>query len=118
MSALETVRCINHLHVHVCSRGSLSSHVHVNVFKKKWFRFPDSWNKERKMAAQTDERVDEMIVPKCRVWNIEEKQSHIQDRFHVQIVYGARHDQDQWIGVKGEQENRDLAKVIHLICMA
>ena len=68
------------------------------------------------MERPTDERVDEMIVPKCRVWIIEEKESHIQDRFHVEIVYGSRHDQDQWIGVKGEQDNRELAKVVLLTC--
>ena len=67
------------------------------------------------MERQASDAVDEMIVPKCRVWMIEEKEKHMRDRFHVNIVYGVRHKEDQWIGVKGDPENRDLAKVLLMI---
>jgi len=63
------------------------------------------------MERQVNGRLDEITVARSCVWLVEEKESHIETRFHVDVVYGARHHKNQWIGVKGEPDDRELAKV-------
>ena len=64
------------------------------------------------MERQINGRLDEVTVARSCVWLVEEKERHIETRFHVDVVYGARHRQNQWIGVKGEPDDRQLAKVV------